>query len=215
MASENPVIDREEIERNLCQIAEVEAARIVNDTNNLIQELHILASDQRAPRQIVRDIESLLMARFDIAVDHKKISVAQIDITAITPLKTQNSGRLKIGNIALDVEDYEATVEVTLSQGEALSLGTAKGPASQNGRLRLAAVATLEAAAKCLSPNSGLALEHISIVPTSSGKIAVACISVVTKVGETQYAGSAMVETNECDSAVKATLSAINRHLTL
>jgi len=214
MGSETPVIDREEVEHTLCQIAEIEAVRVVSDANNLIQELHVLASDKKAPRQIVRDIESLLMARFGIAVDHKKISIAQINNAAAEP-KMQGIGRLKISNIAVDSKDYEAAVEVTLTQGETLSSGTAKGPASQNGRLRLVAVATLEAAAKCVSPNANLALEHVSIMPTSSGKIAVACISVITRAGENRYAGSAMVRADECDSVVKATLAAINRHLTL
>lgn len=216
MGSESPVIDREEIERTLCQIAEIDAVRVVNDTNNLIQEMHVLASGQKAPRQIVRDIESLLMARFGIAVDHRKISIAQIGSEpAVAEAKTPSAGRLKIGNIAVDVKDYEAAVEVTLTQGDTRSSGEAKGPASQTGRLRLAAIATLEAATKCVTSGSNLALEHVSIMPTSSGKIAVACVSVMTKAGEDKYAGSAMVKADECDSVVKATLSAINRHLSL
>lgn len=215
MGSESPVIDREEVEHTLCQIAEIEAVRVVSDSNNQIQELHVLASDKKGPRQIVRDIESLLMARFGIAIDHKKISIAQINNGSEAEPKKPSIGRLKISNIAVDVKDYEAAVEVTLAQGDALSSGTAKGPASQNGRLRLAAVATLEAAAKCVSSNSNLALEHVSIMPISSGKIAVACISVITRAGENRYAGSAMVKADECDSVVKATLAAINRHLTL
>ena len=83
MGSESPVIDREEVQSALCQIAEIEAVRVVSDHDNLIQELHVLASGQKAPRQIVRDIESLLMARFGIAVDHKKISIAQINSAAV------------------------------------------------------------------------------------------------------------------------------------
>lgn len=215
MGSESPVLDREEIERTLCQISEIDAVRVVSDTNNLIQEMHVLASGQKAPRQIVRDIESLLMARFGIAVDHKKISIAQINSEPAAEPKPQGAGRLKISNIAVDVKGYEAAVEVTLTQGDAQSCGGAKGPASQNGRLRLAAVATLDAAAKCVHSDSNLALEHVSIMPTSSGKIAVACVSVITRAGENRYAGSAMVKADECDSVVKATLAAINRHLAL
>jgi hypothetical protein len=219
MGSESPVIDREEIQSALCQITEIEAVRVVNDHDNLIQELHVLASGQKAPRQIVRDIESLLMARFGIAVDHKKISIAQINsgpiaAAASTPPKAPAGGRLKIGNVAFDVKDYEAAAEVTLEQGDASSSGSAKGPASQSGRLRLAAMATLDAAARCIGSEANLALEHVSIMPTSSGDVAVACISVIKRTGEEIHAGSAMVKTTECDSVVKATLAAINRHLT-
>jgi len=213
MGSESPVIDREEVERTLCQIPEIEAAAIVSDGSNLIQELHVLATGQRAPRQIVRDIESLLMARFGIPIDHKKISIAQIN--GVSENRVRGIGRLKINNIAMDLKDREAAVEVALTQGGTQSTGTAKGPASQNGRLRLAALAALDAAAKCMTSETSLALEHIAIMPTSTGKVAVACVSIITRAGEETYAGSAMVKGNEGDAVVKATLSAINRHLTM
>ncbi len=218
MGSESPVIDREEVQSALCQIAEIEAVRVVSDHDNLIQELHVLASGQKAPRQIVRDIESLLMARFGIAVDHKKISIAQINSGPVTAApaapKPRAPGRLKIGQVALDAQDFEAAVQVTLEHGGSRFSGSAKGAATQSGRLRLAAIATLEAAAKCLGPEANLALEHVSIMPTSSGEVAVACVSMIKRTGEQLYAGSAMVKATECDSVVKATLAAINRHIT-
>ena len=52
-------------------------SKVVVDKNN-ITELHILANNLRAPKQIVRDIESILLATFDYRIDRKKISIAQI-----------------------------------------------------------------------------------------------------------------------------------------
>lgn len=212
MGSESPVVDREEIEATLCQIAEIEAARVVGNDNDLIQELHVLASGEKAPRQIVRDIESLLMARFGIAVDHKRISIAQISNGNGDQKRGQE--RLKITNINMHVQDKAATLEVKLEHHGKQYTGLAAGPPSQSGRLRLAALAALDAAGKCAADDTNFALEQVAIVPAGTGKVAVACISVIARAGEEMYSGSAVVKTNESDAVVKATLSAINRYLT-
>ena len=216
MDSESPVVNREEIERILCQIAEIDAARVVYNRNDEIDELHILASNAKGPRQIVRDVESVLMARFGIAVDHKKISIAQIgDIGPVANETPPSPERLKITGINIEINGHEATFEVSLSRNEASRVGTATGPSSQNGRLRLAALATLDAARKYAPAEQNYSLEHISIVPSNHGKVALVCVSTMTRSGEEVFAGSAVVKFNEGDTIVKATLAAINRHLVL
>ncbi len=216
MDSESPVVNREEIERVLCQIAEIDAARVVYNLSNEIEELHILASDAKGPRQIVRDVESVLMARFGVAIDHKKISIAQIgDIGPIAGDTPPPPVRLKIAGINTEISGQEATFEVSLSQNGTSHVGTATGPGSQSGRLRLAALAALDAAGKYTSAELNYSLEYISIVPSNHGKVALVCVSTMTRAGEETFAGSAVVKFNEGDSVVKATLAAINRNMVL
>jgi hypothetical protein len=216
MDSESPVVNREEIERVLCQIAEIEAARIVSDKNDRIEELHVLANDSKGPRQIVRDIESLLMARFGIAIDHKKISIAQVgEIKQTKKSSLRTHERLKIAGINIDIAGQEATYEINLTQNGTSHTGTASGPCTQNGRLRLAALAALDAARKRAPEDCNYALEHIEILPITNAKIALVCVSAMTRTGEEIFAGSAVVKFNEGDSIVKATLAAINRHMIL
>ena len=57
----------------------VSSAHIVLDVNNQIAEVHIIATGDRQPKQIVRDVETTVLATLHIKVDHRKISVAQID----------------------------------------------------------------------------------------------------------------------------------------
>lgn len=45
-----------------------------------ITEVHILSDFSRTPKQLVRDIQSLFMARFNRELDHRIISIAQIDL---------------------------------------------------------------------------------------------------------------------------------------
>jgi hypothetical protein len=43
-----------------------------------ISAIHIVSSSKRPPKQIVRDVESILHANFGISVDHRKVSVARV-----------------------------------------------------------------------------------------------------------------------------------------
>ncbi len=132
MGSESPVIDRAEIERVLCQIAEIDAARVVGSDDTFIQEIHVLASQKKAARQIVRDIETLLMTTFGIAVDHKKISIAQIN-KENEPPPAHAEARLQITNISLSVNCEVASVEVSLTNNGTTHTGSIAGPASPGG----------------------------------------------------------------------------------
>ena len=44
----------------------------------VVREVHVLSDQSRSPKQIVRDIQSALLARFQLDLDHRIISVAQI-----------------------------------------------------------------------------------------------------------------------------------------
>jgi hypothetical protein len=57
----------------------VTSAHIVLDVNGQIAEIHIIADGDRQPKQIVRDVETTVLATLHVKVDHRKISVAQID----------------------------------------------------------------------------------------------------------------------------------------
>jgi acyl-coenzyme A synthetase/AMP-(fatty) acid ligase len=75
-----PRISITDMEQALCRVAEIKAARVVASPEGIIQEIHVLALPSKLPKQLVRDIESTLMATFGIAVDHKKISIAQREV---------------------------------------------------------------------------------------------------------------------------------------
>jgi hypothetical protein len=44
-----------------------------------IEEVHIIASRNREPKRIVRDIETMIFVNLDQEISHKKISIAQVD----------------------------------------------------------------------------------------------------------------------------------------
>ena len=79
--------------------AVLRATIVVNDWGG-IEEIHVLTTLERTPKQVVRDVESALSAEWNVHVDHKRISVAQIRTDDI--VKTRQF--LMVQEVALDVD---------------------------------------------------------------------------------------------------------------
>ncbi|NTU70575.1 MAG: hypothetical protein HGB10_01935 [Coriobacteriia bacterium] len=207
----------EDIEAALAEVGEIKAARIVPDADGSIAEIHILALPTKAPKQLVRDIESTLMARFGIPVDHKKISIALLGRDALkdeAPVDARSTvARPRICSINATVSGVQASASVVLEIGDAEYVGNASGPASKTGRARLVALAALDAVSQYTDATISFALEDVAIVQLGREKVAVSCIALVSGFGEQHLSGSALVRQNDNDSIVRATLDAINRRM--
>lgn len=216
----------EEIEAALASVGEIKGARIVASPEGVIQEIHVLALPTKQPKQLVRDIESTLMAKFGIPIDHKKISIAMLgrdsispgtpaQVHAVAPTESErnSAARPRVMNINASVSGVQASASVTLEIAGTEFIGNASGPASQTGRLRLVALAALDAVSQYSDATVSFALEDVAILKLGRGKVAVSCIALVSGIGEQIFSGSAMVRQNDNDSVVRATLDAINRRM--
>ncbi|MDQ1396849.1 MAG: hypothetical protein QOG64_2108 [Acidimicrobiaceae bacterium] len=72
-------LDYAEVERELCRIPEVNAARIVTNGDGRPTEVHVLASPEKHAKQVVRDIQSVAMATYGLELDRRVISVVQLE----------------------------------------------------------------------------------------------------------------------------------------
>lgn len=77
-AAVRPAVRRSDIEDLLSRLPGVLAVRLAVNDWGAIEAVHVLATVDRGAKQIVRDIESALQARFGLRLDHKKVSVAQV-----------------------------------------------------------------------------------------------------------------------------------------
>lgn len=202
-----------EIEEALSQVAEIKAARVVASSDGFIEEIHVLALPTKTPKQLVRDIESTIIAAFGISIDHKIISIAQLGQDVLPKSDVKIHPRARIHSINAEVSGVQANSSVTLELEGDIYVGVATGPASQTGRQRLVAQATLNAVEQYLHGSMSFALEDVEVVRLGRESVAVACIVLVTSLGEQAFSGSAMVRQNEKDSIVRATLNAINRRM--
>lgn len=215
MDADAPRIAAEELEHALCQIPGIKAARIILDhRRQAISEIHVLALPTKSPKQLVRDIESALIAEFGVEVDHKKVSIAQLGHEAMaSPDEPPSGPRPRIVSINQEVQGVRAKVTVGLEIDEDIYIGEAAGPASQTSRGRLVSEACMDAVMQFLPDSFGFALEDVAVLPMGREQVAVACVTLVSPIGEQPFAGSAVVRTNANDSIVRATLDALNRRL--
>jgi len=80
------VFPLETVEQALDGLRDVKTAKVVPDSAGGILAVHVITTSDRPGKQIARDVESVLVAKLGIAIDHRKISVAQVDAeTAESP----------------------------------------------------------------------------------------------------------------------------------
>jgi len=200
-------------EQAIKQIKSVIAARIKVNHQGEIEEVHILAGAGRAPKQIARDVESILVAQFDLQIDHKKISVAQVEDDEDGTFAIVESTRPKLVGVTLRTVNGMAEVKVELLTGDKIIEGIAQGPSSVHNKLRLFVEATLQALSPLTLDKFLFVTEDVGITQLAKQQIALVSITLITSGGEQSLTGCALVRNDDREAVVKATLDAVNRKL--
>jgi hypothetical protein len=199
----------DEVENAICRIHGIKAARIVANKSQEIEEIHVLATSSKGPKQLTRDIESTLMAVYGISVNHRKVSIAQIDDEEIT----FNKARPRLVSVKHEVLGNRAKVTIVLKHNNIEYEGVDEGPASKIGRIRLVALATLNAVEKMVPDNYTFSLEDITAINLGKDMTVIALIAILGIEGYETYAGCALVREDEREAIVRAVLDAVNRRL--
>jgi len=195
-------------EEAIRKIRGVMAARVVADGKGSVNEIHVLAGPERAPKQVVRDVESSLMAQFGLAVDHKRISVAQVENSE--PI-TWGNGRLQLVNVRFSVDSVRAEAEVEVRFSEVLKIGRAAGPSSSVNRLRVTARATLAALGEYFSPDYRISLDDVVVTRLRDKNVVLTSLSLLSPNGEETLIGSSLVRGSEPLAVARSVLDAMNR----
>ncbi|MGH7703579.1 MAG: hypothetical protein ACREMO_10820, partial [Gemmatimonadales bacterium] len=80
-------------ENLLTSLEGVLSARVVTTPLGEVSEIHVLAQSGLQPKQLVRNIESALLAQLGLKVDHRKISIAQT--AEVRPIEAVERGLVK------------------------------------------------------------------------------------------------------------------------
>ncbi|MEN3000258.1 MAG: hypothetical protein ABDI19_00250 [Armatimonadota bacterium] len=197
-----------QIEAALRELKGVCGARVVADEKGVIQEIHLLVEGDRNPKQVVRDVESALMAHFGISVDHRKISVAQK-----SGVRWQAS-RLRWLDVQIAQEGTRAVVSVFVERGGQVYRGVVSGIRASTQLPRLVATATLRAVELAHGLGERFGLEDVSTSTVLAGHpVVVVLVSAVRENGEDLLVGSALVRQDVYRAVGLATLDAINRRV--
>lgn len=177
-----------------------------------VEEIHVLGDAERTPKQIVRDIESMLATQLGVRIDHKRVSVAQMRKTAKLP-QAPATTRLKFRSVNLTVTGVAAEAQVEIERDEVVSTGIASGPSSARNQMRLVINAALRATEKFLSPDYSLALEELKIIPVGEEEIIVVILNLLKPREEIRLIGSAIMGSDLKRSVIFASLKALNRYI--
>lgn len=204
-------------ERVICQIRGVLGARLVTEPDGSIGEIHIMAVSGRNPKQIVRDVETAILVQLGVAIDHKKISIVQVELPELPSevaeerLPYRPDSRLRLVSINFFTRDLEAeaTVEVEAGIGGTIYQGHAFGPNAPGYNLRLVAAATVNALEKCCGSNRSIALEDLVWIEVAHRRAAVCAVILVTPRGSECLVGAALSDGDDREAAARAVLKAV------
>jgi hypothetical protein len=220
------VFPLEDVERTLAGLRDVRSASIVTDRDGGILEVHVVASDERSPKQIARDVESMLVAKLGIRIDHRKISVAQVDgeeapeeydaspevaeEAVDAPSLPSDDRRIEFVGVSVAQSHLTAEARVELAMNGLTTVCALSGADSTDSVLRIVAEATIEGVQRFFEDDSVSSVEQVTV-----GGRPIVAVSVchLAERQEKVLVGACPVNGDVPRAAALATLDAVNRFL--
>jgi hypothetical protein len=207
------------VENLITALTGVLSARVVVTPLGEVSEVHVLTRSDIQPKQVVRNIESALMAQLGFKVDHRKISVAQTaDVRPIEALHneaiTERAKRRVVVFRGMEVRPADrpqrVLVRVKLAFGEREASAEELGTDTLRNRVEAAA----RAAASCLDeliPDNSIALEGASMLDAFDRKFVLVAVHGLGGREAQLLVGTCEIRESAERSAVLAVLDATNR----
>jgi hypothetical protein len=215
--------DPSDIEAALLRIQGIQAARVVTGPGGRVTEVHVLAGRERGAKQLVRDVQSVILTNFGLDIDYRTVSVVQLDEptpaaeTADRPAgaPARPAGSLPASRPALvrlqtETASFATEVRVGVQLGAGERAGQARGPSTAG--LRLVAEATADAVSALLE-GAAVEVQQAEVLAVGPTQVAVVLLRLATSRGEQTLSGSAPVRKDANDAVARATLDALNRVL--
>jgi hypothetical protein len=206
-------------ENLLTTLEGVLSARVVTTPLGEVSEIHILAQAGLQPKQVVRNIESALLAHLGVKVDHRKISVAQT--ADVKPIEALEQGAVRaqalrrvslFGGLAVapSSRGHRVKVSVTLTMGDRTETRDEEVADTPRMRVEGAARATVAALESVMEKHS-LILESARVVSEMDREIVLVVVRGVGGRESVLLTGTAAVRENAEQAAVLAVMDATNR----
>jgi len=207
------------VENLITALTGVLSARVVVTPLGEVSEVHVLTRSDIQPKQVVRNIESALMAQLGFKIDHRKISVAQTaDVRPIEALHneaiSERAKRRVVVFRGMEVRPADrpqrVLVRVKLAFGEREASAEELGTDTLRNRVEAAA----RAAAACLDeliPDNSIALEGASMLDAFDRKFVLVAVHGLGGREAQLLVGTCEIRESAERSAVLAVLDATNR----
>jgi len=208
-------------ENLLTSLQGVLSARIVVSPLGEVEEVHVLTQGGTPPKQVVRNVESALLAHLGLRVDHRKISVAQT--AEVRPLEAleqhavrEVARRREVLFSGLEFQGgagARLTLTVTLQMGDEQLTGSAESLDNSRARMQAAARATVVALETIVSRGT-LEIEGMQVVEAFGRRYVMAGVLVAEGRATSLLTGTCELGESQEQAAVLAVLDATNRWLT-
>lgn len=207
----NPrAVDPRKLEGSINRVKGVYASRVVLNGPTEILEVHVVGSPDRNPKQIVRDIESLLFVNFGLRLDYRRVSLVQLEEERIFP---SVGPRPQLVSVSCHTDSPQATVEVHLENDKVFYTGVAQGAVDSADTSHLAALATLRALEQVVGRSNFFHLEGVQEFTFGEQSIVVVFISLMFPGVKEALLGTSFVRDDIVEACARATLDSINRRL--
>ena len=190
----------------------------------------MIASSGRGPKQIARDVESMLVAKLGIRIDHRKISIAQVDDEVEESLERAEparepaedpggvplpSGESRIEFIGVSVAQshLRAEARVELAMNGLATVACATGADSSDSVHRIIAEATIQAVQQFFEDDSVFTVNSVEQVTVGGKPIIAVNVCHLAERQEKMLVGACPVNGDVTRAAALATLDAVNRFL--
>jgi hypothetical protein len=212
-------------------LRDVEGASIQADGGE-VREVHVLTSSKRPAKQIVRDVQTLLLTRFNQPIDHRVVSVAYTDPVTRAPDEGRafehgeaetaddarseaaaaiDRNRIRFVSANVYVSGPRVQAQVELKWNGRPRMGSASGWSTRDGAHRLVANATIAAIQEYLHDGMALSLEGIELLRLGRQSVVVVALELLAHREHKVLIGCCSLGKDRQQATVLATLSAVNR----
>ena len=196
----------------------IKSVRVTGDDTP--SEIHIVATHERSPKQLVRDVQSLASAGFGMPIDHRIVSVVQLEdqldpIRIVSSENGRSSHRPELERVIFASKAGRAWIKViikwpdgTMTEG----VSTAEGP--RQARARSAVDAVLRAVRPFVDKKqASITIPYVILNQVGPEESVVVQGSYIENGTQMPVVGSAVVHDDISTASVHAVLHALNRKL--
>lgn len=177
--------------------------------------------------EVATSVGRLLREQFGLGVDAERVQIVEDadigdsgaagavgeEVPGAPALVPAQRVRPAINRMHLVSSGLDVTATVTLSSGDRLLAGEARGTASQSGVQRAVANATLRAVEELLDDAVRFELDHLEVTTVGSDRTVLVSLTMVSARGSERLTGAAHVREDVRQAVIRSTLDALNRRL--
>ncbi len=208
-------------ENLLTSLEGILSARVVTTPLGEVSEIHVLAQAGLQAKQLVRNIESALLAQLGLKIDHRRISIAQtaevkpmeaLEAQAVREQVLRRSLLFENLTVAPSRRPHRILISVTLSYRGETETAEEESSDTPRSRVEAAAKAAVTVLDRLLaSSQASVALEGAKIVDAFDKEFAFVGVQGLGGRESLLLTGSAEIKESAERAAVFAVLDATNR----